>query len=1020
MKSYNLSKWAVTHRPLTLFLILLVSLSGIWSYLQLGRAEDPDFTVKIMVISAQWPGATADEMQRLVADPIEKKLQEVPYFDKVKTYSQPGSVIIQLYLQDSMPPSEVEQCWYQARKRVGDVKINLPAGVLGPFFNDEFGDVDSLLYVLTGPDFTLRELKDEAEGIRQTLLRVPFVTKVRFYGEQSECIFVELNHAKLATLGVTAQAIFNSIAKQNAVTPSGELETAADRIYLRVDGALMGVDALAEVPVQSNGKIFRLGDIATLRRGPQDPPTYTVQHEGKPGIALGVVMTKGANVLEFGRNLDTAMARIKENLPLGFEISRVADQPEVVSESVNEFIRSFIEALVIVLAVSFLSLGWRTGIVVALAVPLVLAMVMVVMNSLGMSLERISLGALIIALGLLVDDAIISVEMMVVKMEQGFDRIKAATFAWNATAFPMLTGTLVTVAGFLPVGLAKSVSGEYAGGIFWVVMIALVASWFVAVVFTPYLGFKLLPDFHREDYHNSHAIYETSSYRLLRRVVTWCVEHRRTVIGATVLLFGIAVFGSSFVSRQFFPSSSRPELLAEIRLPEGSAFKTTAHAVKTMEKFLQTDPEIKTFTSYIGSGAPRWFLPMAPELPHTSYGVVVLMMADAAARDRVKSRINTFIAQGGLPQARVRLTTLSLGPPVGFPVQFRVIGPDALKVREIAYQVRAIMRENKKTYDVNLDWNEQAKTIRLDVDQDRTRALGLNPQDIAEALHMLLSGVTITQVRDGIELVNVVARAVPEERLSPELLGDLTISARNGQPIQLSQVAKIHYTYEEPILWRQNRDLTITVRSEVIAGVQAPDVTLEILPKLKSIIKDLPSDYRIEVGGALEESSKANHSIVVLLPLMTGIMLLLLMFQLQSFPSLFLVLATAPLGLIGAVGALLVFNQPFGFVALLGVLALAGMIMRNSVILVDQISLNRQEGHPAWEAVIDATIRRARPVVLTALAAILAMIPLTRNVFWGPMAVAIMGGLLVATVLTLLFTPALYMMIFRIHRPEET
>ncbi|EKO40531.1 MAG: cation/multidrug efflux pump [Solidesulfovibrio magneticus str. Maddingley MBC34] len=655
----------------------------------------------------------------------------------------------------------------------------------------------------------------------------------------------------------------------------------------------------------------------------------------------------------------------------------------------------------------------------ALAVPLVLAMVMVIMNALGMSLERISLGALIIALGLLVDDAIISVEMMVVKMEQGFDRIKAATFAWNATAFPMLTGTLVTAAGFLPVGLAKSVSGEYAGGIFWVVMIALVVSWFVAVVFTPYLGYKLLPDFHKAGHHDAHALYETPVYRWLRRMVMWCVEHGKTVVIATILLFGLAIVGSAFVSRQFFPSSSRPELLVEVRLPEGSAFKTTAQAVETMESFLRTDAEIKTFTSYIGSGAPRWFLAMAPELPKTSYGIVVLNTADAAARDRVKARIDAFVAQGGLPQARVRLTILALGPPVGFPVQFRIIGPDALKVREIAYQVREIMRENKKTYDVNLDWNEQARAIRLVVDQDRTRVLGLTPQDIAEALQMLLSGVTITQVRDGIELVNVVARAVPEERLQPELLADLTISARNGQPIQLSQVAKIQYVYEEPILWRQSRDLTITARAEVIAGVQAPDVTMEILPKLKPLEKALPPDYRIEIGGAQEESAKANRSIVVLLPLMTGIMLLLLMFQLQSFPSLFLVLATAPLGLIGAVGALLVFRQPFGFVALLGVLALAGMIMRNSVILVDQITLDRQEGHPAWEAVIDATIRRTRPVVLTALAAILAMIPLTRNVFWGPMAVAIMGGLLVATVLTLLFTPALYAMIFRVRRPGK-
>ena len=1019
MKGFNLSEWAVTHRPLTLFLILLVSLSGTWAYLHLGRAEDPDFTIKIMIISAQWPGATADEMQRLVADPIEKKLQEVPYFDKVRTYSRPGSVVMQLTLMDSMPPSEVKESWYQTRKRVNDIKINLPPGVLGPFFNDEFGDVDSLLYVLTGQDFTLRELKDEAEIIRQALLRVPSVAKVRFYGEQAECIYVELNHAKLATLGVTAQTIFTSIAKQNAVIPAGDLETAADTIYLRVDGALKGTEALAEVPIQSNGKIFRLGDIATLRRGAQDPPTFTVRQEGTPGIAMGVVMAKGANIQEFGHNLNAAMTRIKENLPLGFEISQVADQPEVVNESVKEFVRSFVEALVIVLAVSFLSLGWRTGVVVALAVPLVLAMVMVIMNALGMSLERISLGALIIALGLLVDDAIISVEMMVVKMEQGFDRIKAATFAWNATAFPMLTGTLVTAAGFLPVGLAKSVSGEYAGGIFWVVMIALVASWFVAVVFTPYLGYKLLPDFHKAGQHDAHAIYETPIYRRLRRMVVWCVEHRRTVVIATIMLFGLAIFGSAFVSQQFFPSSSRPELLVEIRLPEGSAFKTTAQAVEMMESFLRTDAEIKTFTSYIGSGAPRWFLAMAPELPKTSYGIVVLNTADAAARDRVKARIDAFVAQGGLPQARVRMTILALGPPVGFPVQFRIIGPDALQVREIAYQVREIMRANKKTYDVNLDWNEQARAIRLVVDQDRTRVLGLTPQDIAEALQMLLSGVTITQVRDGIELVNVVARAVPEERLQPELLADLTISARNGQPLQLSQVAKIQYVYEEPILWRQSRDLTITARAEVIEGVQAPDVTMEILPKLKPIEKALPPDYRIEIGGAQEESSKANRSIVVLLPLMTGIMLLLLMFQLQSFPSLFLVLATAPLGLIGAVGALLVFRQPFGFVALLGVLALAGMIMRNSVILVDQITLDRQEGHPAWEAVIDATIRRTRPVVLTALAAILAMIPLTRNVFWGPMAVAIMGGLLVATVLTLLFTPALYAMIFRIRRPAK-
>ena len=1018
MKGFNLSEWAVTHRPLTLFFIILVSLAGAWSYLHLGRAEDPDFTVKHMILSAAWPGATADEVQRLVADPIEKKLQEVPYFDKVKTYSRPGSVVMQLSLVDATPPSEVKECWYQARKRVGDIKANLPAGVLGPFFNDEFGDVDSVLYVLTGQSVTMRELKDEAEILRQALLRVPSVTKVRFYGEQTECIFIELNHAKLATLGLTAQTVFNSIAKQNEVTPAGELETATDTVYLRVDGALKGTAALAEVPVQSSGKVFRLGDIATFHRGPQDPPTFVARYEGKPCIALGVVMAKGGNILELGHNLDAAMARLKADLPLGFEIHRVADQPEVVADSVFEFVRSFVEALVIVLAVSFLSLGWRTGIVVALAVPLVLAMVMVVMNMLGISLERISLGALIIALGLLVDDAIISVEMMVVKMEQGFDRIKAATFAWTATAFPMLTGTLVTAAGFLPVGFAKSVSGEYAGGIFWVVAIALLCSWFVAVVFTPYLGLKLLPDFPQADHQNPHAIYETPRYRRLRRGITWCVEHRKTVVGTTIVLFVLSLAGFTFVSHQFFPSSTRPELLVEVRLPAGSAFKTTAKSVEAMEAFCQKDPEIMTYTSYIGSGAPRWFLPMSPELPNVSYGVLVLNTADTAARDRVRSRIEAYVAKGGLPEARVRVTTLFLGPPVGYPVQFRVIGSDPLKVRDIAYQVRDRVRANKKTYDVNLDWNEQARAIRLVVDQDRARVLGLTPQDIAEALQMWLSGVTVTQIRDGIELVNVVARAVPEERLRPELLADLTISTRNGQPIPLSQVAKIQYSYEEPILWRQSRDLTITVRAEVIRGVQAPDVTMEILPKLKALEKTLPPDYRIEIGGAKEESNKANHSIVVLLPLTLGIMLLLLMFQLQNFPSLFLVLSTAPLGLIGAVGALLIFRQPFGFVAMLGVLSLGGMIMRNSVILVDQIHKDRQEGIPVWEAVIGATIRRTRPVVLTAMAAILAMIPLTRNVFWGPMAVAIMGGLLVATVLTLLFTPALYALIFRVRETD--
>ncbi len=1017
MKGLNLSEWAVTHRPLTLFLILLVSLYGAWAYTHLGRAEDPEFTIKSMIVGAVWPGATADEVQRLVADPIEKKLQEVPYFDKVKTYSRAGSAVMEVKLLDSTPPSEVRECWYQVRKRIGDIKQNLPQGVVGPYFNDEFGDVDSFLFLLTGDDYTMRELKDQAEAMRQEMLRVPSVTKVRFYGEQTECIYVEMSRAKLATLGLDPRAVADSIAKQNAVAASGNLETPTEQVYLRVDGALTGADALAAVPVQVGGKLFRLGDIAKIARGPVDPPTFLVRHKGKPAIALGVVMAKGANILDVGRKLESVQERLKENLPLGLELDKVSDQAQVVDESVHEFVRSFAEALVIVLIVSFVSLGWRTGIVVALAVPLVLAMVSAIMSMMGISLERISLGALIIALGLLVDDAIISVEMMVVKMEQGVDRIKAATYAWTATAFPMLTGTLVTAAGFLPVGFAKSGSGEYAGGIFWIVAIALVASWFVAVVFTPYLGLKLLPDFHNGHHEDPDAIYNTPMFRKLRGAVTWCVINRKTVVLATILLFVVSVAAFQFVSRQFFPASSRSELLVEVRMPGGASIEATSQAMKTVEEFVKKDSEVKTYTSYIGSGAPRWFLPMAPELPNTSYGVTVLNTADAEARDRVRERIEAFAEQGGLPQARVRVTTLFLGPPVGFPVQFKVIGPDPRKVREVAYQVRDIMRGNPKTVDVHLDWNEQAKAVRLVVDQDKARVLGLTPQDISGTLQMLLTGVTVTQVRDGIELVDVVTRAVAEDRLRPERLPDLTIGVRNGHPIPLSQVAKIEYVSEEPILWRQSRDLVLTVRSEIVKGVQAPDVTSEILPKIKDVEKTLPPEYRIEVGGATEESAKANESIVVLLPVTAGIMLLILMFQLQSFPSLFLVVSTAPLGMIGATWALLAFRQPFGFVAMLGVLSLAGMIMRNTVILVDQITLDCQSGLSPWEAVIDATIRRTRPVVLTALAAILAMIPLTRNVFWGPMAVAIMGGLLIATILTLLFTPALYAMVFRVQPP---
>lgn len=1020
MQGFNLSRWAVTHQTLVLFLIIALAAGGVYSYSRLGRAEDPSFTIKVMVVSAFWPGATADEMQRQVADPIEKTLQEIPFFDKVTTYSKPGSTFMQVQLQDTTPPGEVADIWYQVRKRVGDIRSALPADLVGPFFNDEFGDVDSALYMLWGEGASMRDLKDAAEAMRQRLLRVPDVEKVRFYGEQEERIFVEFSHAKLATLGLDPQAIFNAIAAQNAVTPAGEIETASDRVFLRVEGAFDGVESVEAVPIVANGAVFRLGDVATVRRGYEDPPSYTVRHEGHPAIAIGVVMAEGGNILTLGRNLETAMQAVRTDLPVGMEVELVADQPEVVKESVGEFVKVFMEALAVVLAVSFLSLGWRTGIVVALAVPLVLAIVMIVLDMLGMSLERITLGALIIALGLLVDDAIIAVEMMVVKMEQGFDRLKAATFAWTSTAFPMLTGTLVTAAGFLPVGFAQSTAGEYAGGIFWVVTIALIASWFVAVIFTPYLGVKLLPDFRKGQVaggENHHDIYDTRLYHVLRAVVDWCVSWRWFVIAAVIGLFAVSVWAFGFVQQQFFPTSPRPELMAEIRLPEGAPFKATEAAARELEAVVAADEEVLTYATYTGGGAPRWFLASNPELPKPNYAIIVMYTEDAAARDRVKARLQDYVHDGGLPQARVRVTELVFGPPVGFPVQFRVIGPDPLEVRRIAYQVRDIMAENPKALGVNLDWNEQAKSIRLEVDQDRIRALGLSTRDIGRTLQTLLSGVSVTAVRDGIEVVDVVVRAVEEERLDLAHLGDLTIATRDGAPVPLSQVARIVYEHEEPILWRLNRDMLITVRADVPAGVQPPDVSAEIWPNLQPLIEQLPVGYRIEMGGSIEESAKANAALFEVFPLMVLAMLTILMVQLQSFSRLALVFATAPLGIIGAAFGLLLFNQPFGFVALLGLIALAGMIMRNTVILVDQIKADLDEGRPEWEAIIEATVRRTRPVVLTALAAILAMVPLSQNVFWGPMAFAIMGGLTVATVLTILFVPALYAAFYRVRRP---
>ena len=1019
MKNFNLSAWSVAHPALILFFMLALLAGGAISYKNIGRAEDPDFTIKVAIVTATWPGATAADMQAQVADPIEKKLQELPFFNKVTTYTKPSFSAMQVELKDNTPARDVPQLFYQLRKKLSDIKGDLPAGVIGPSINDEFGDVDSILYALTGEGADYAQMKKVIEGLRQSLLKVPNVTKVNIYGNQDQKIFVEFSHAKLATLGIAPEAIFASLAKQNSVVSLGVVETSSQSVPLRVTGALDGVASVADAPVEANGKVIRLGDIAKVTGGFVDPPDYMVRQQGQPAIALGIVMAKGANILDLGPAVAKATDAFMQSVPRGFTLEQIADQPKVVETAVSEFLRSFVEALVIVLLVSFLALGLRTGIVVALSVPLVLAIVFIIMNAAHMDLHRITLGALIIALGLLVDDAIIAVEMMVVKMEQGWDRVRAASYAWESTAFPMLTGTLVTLVGFLPVGFANSSVGEYTGGIFWVVGFALIASWFVAVMFTPYIGVKLLPDLAHAhgasagSAHASAANYDTRMYRGLRRVIGWCVEHRLTVVLATVAIFAVSIIGFGRVQQQFFPLSERPELFLQLRMPEGTGFNVTLASVKKAEALLAGDLDIATSTAYVGKGSPRFWLGLNPQLPDTAFAEIVIVAKDVEARERIKARLEKAVADGQISEARVRVDRFNFGPPVGFPVQFRVIGPDAAKVREIAYKVRDVMRADAKIVDPHLDWNEQSPAIRLVVDQDRARAIGLTPQDISQSLNLLVSGVPVTTIRDGVEKVEVVARAIPAERLDLGHIGDLTIVSRNGVAVPLSQVAHIEQTHEEPILWRRNRDMAITVRSDVVDGVQAPDATNAIWPRLAEIRASLEPAYRIEIGGAIEESEKGNVSLFALFPLMFILQLSLLMIQLQSFSRLLLVFMTAPLGIVGASLGLNLANKPFGFVALLGLIALAGMIMRNAVILVDQIESDVRDGARRRDAIVEATVRRARPVVLTALAAILAMIPLSHSAFWGPMAITIMGGLFVATFLTLLYLPGLYALWYR-------
>ncbi|GAB0055864.1 Cobalt-zinc-cadmium resistance protein CzcA [Candidatus Magnetaquicoccaceae bacterium FCR-1] len=1016
-REFNLSTWAVTHRSMVLFLILATLLTGVFSYLRLGRAEDPIFNVPMMTASMVWPGATTREVQDQVMNRLERKLRELEGYDFIKTFSRPGYGALSLRMSGRMTKARLDETWYQARKKINDARQEFPEGVLGPFFNDEYNDVYLSLHALHGDGLSLTELRELAEGVQREIQSIAEVNKVHVLGTQPEKIFVEISSRKLAGLGISPQTLIDTLKRQNQLNPSGFAETPGDRLFMRVDGVARDATDIGEIPIEAGGHLLRLKDIAEIKPGYEDPPSFVIRHNARQVVVIAITMNRHANILDLGQRIDARMASIQAGLPAGVTLEKYADQPRVVAESIWEFEKSFLEALAIVLAVSFFALGRGAGIVVAASVPLVLGMVLVVMHAFDWNLDRISLGSLIIALGLLVDDAIIAVEMMVVKMEQGWERERAASFAYTSTAFPMLTGTLVTVAGFLPVGFAQSIAGEYACGIFWIVGVALLASWLVAVLFTPYLGVLLLPKIKPGATHaDPHA---SPLHDRLRRLLDLCLTHRKKILLATLLLFLAAGAGMGQVQQQFFPTAARPELLVELRLKEGSSMAATEALVFRMENILKNTPDIPYFTAYLGAGSPRFYLSLEPELPNPGYAQFVLMTTGSEARERIRTELMAlFDKEEAFPEARGRVTRLEFGPPVGFPVQFRVIGPDPGEVKRIAARVRDQVRASPLVRDTQLNWNDQVRVQKIRVDQEKARQLGIASTDVSNALQLLFSGVPVAQLRHGETLTEVVVRAEAAERQAIDQLEDLPLPARSGDLVPLSHLAAIEPGFEEPVLWRWNRAMAVSVRADVIDGVQAPHATERIWPTLQAIRDSLPPGYRIEQGGAIEESEKANRALFALFPVMFLVMLFFLMMQLQSFSRMGMVFLTAPLGLIGVVPALLLFQAPFGFVALLGVIALGGMIMRNSVILVDQIQHEIEAGLDPWRAIIEATVRRARPVILTAAAAILAMIPLTRSIFWGPMAISIMGGLVVATALTLVFLPALYAAWFGVKRQE--
>jgi multidrug efflux pump len=1018
--SFNLSEWSLQNRSLVLYVMIVLAVIGYFSYQRLGQSEDPPFTFKIMVVRTFWPGATAEEVARQVTDRIEKQVMETGRYEYVRSYSRAGESLVMLMSRDSMRSSELPALWYDVRKKVGDIAQDMPQGVIGPFFNDEFGDTFGNIYALSGDGFDYATLKDYAERIELELHRLPDVGKIELVGLQDEKIWIELSNTKLATLGVPLEQVQRAIDEQNAIAPASFFETPTDRVQLRVSGRFDSVQEISDFPIRVGDRSFRLGDVAEIKRGFADPAAPRMRFMGENAIGIAVAMRDGGDIIRLGGVLDEEFARLQANLPVGMSLQKVSDQPKAVRSSVAEFVQVLAEAVIIVLLVCFFSLGFRTGLVVALSIPLVLAMTFAAMYYFGIGLHKISLGALVLGLGLLVDDAIIAVEMMAVKMEQGYSRMKAAAFMYKSTAFPMLTGTLVTAAGFLPIATAASSTGEYTRSIFQVVTIALLLSWIAAVVFIPFLGYKLLPKVKPvAEGQVPHDPYDTRFYRRFRGWVAWCVDNRKTVIALTVAVFVVSILMFRFVPQQFFPSSTRLELVVDLELAEGSSLHATEAVARRLEAALEGRDDVESFVAYIGTGTPRFYLPLDQKFPQPSFSQFVILTPDIKARESARQFLITLFEEE-FSDVQARVWRLENGPPVGFPIQFRVSGEHIDVVQDLARQVAEQVRANPHVSNVNLDWDEPSKIVRLTIDQERARVLGISSAQVAAFLRGSLSGTPVSTYRDGNELIEILLRGPDEERAQLSLLGSLSVPAGNGRSVPLSQIATLEYGFEDGIIWHRNRLPTVTVRADIYGEITPPSVTAQILPNLEAIRASLPPGYLLETGGTVEDSGRGSRSVAAGVPLFLLVVTTLLMLQLRSFPRTAMVLMTAPLGLIGVVLFLLVFRVPFGFVAMLGTIALSGMIMRNSVILVDQIEQDIAAGSQAAQAVVDATVRRFRPIVLTALASVLAMIPLSRSVFFGPMAVAIMGGLVVATALTLLFLPALYAAWFRVPRAPRT